>query len=245
QASTMRLPSQGPRDDGGVRLTVFGIRMDPSRGSDVIEVHDRYYILATSDRVDDRTRVLKNGETFAVLDRRGEAHALGRGELGLFVRGTRMLSRLELEIDGHRPLLLASTLRCDAALLTVDLTNPDVRRGEQLVLENGWLHVERTLELLDGGLDEQIVVTSYAQVPAEARIDLIADADFADIFEVRGFERRRAGERLPVPPEPDALVFAYRGLDGVERRTRVWCEPAARRSDDRLFVDLQLAPRES
>ena len=38
---------------------------------ELIRVEHRFYILATSARVDDRTRVLKDGDTFAVLDRYG------------------------------------------------------------------------------------------------------------------------------------------------------------------------------
>jgi hypothetical protein len=47
---------------------------------DVILVEDQYYILATSSLADDRTRVLKHGETFAVFDRYGDIQPLGLGE---------------------------------------------------------------------------------------------------------------------------------------------------------------------
>jgi len=213
--------------------------------SDLIEVHDRFYILATSDRLDERTRVLKSGDTFAVLDRRGDAHPIGRGEQGLFVRGTRFLSRLELGLAGSRLLLLASSVRGDSAALTVHQTNPDVRRGEGGGLDRGWLHVVRTIALLDGGLDQRIEITNFGMAPVEATLLLDADADFADIFEVRGFRRARRGERLAPAPEPGALSFGYRGLDGVERTTRVACQPAARSADGRLALDVRLAPRES
>src|SRR5690606_36652522 len=56
--------------------------------------------------------------------------------------------------------------------------------------------------------------------PVEAPIGFRFDADFADIFEVRGLRRERRGERLPDVPGSDYLI-AYRGLDGVERRTRL------------------------
>ena len=39
---------------------------------DVIQFKDQFYILATSSLMDDRTRVLKHGETFAVFDRYGD-----------------------------------------------------------------------------------------------------------------------------------------------------------------------------
>jgi glycogen debranching enzyme len=51
------------------------------------------------------------------------------------------------------------------------------------------------------------------------------DADFADIFEVRGTKRERKGDRLPNQIDGDAAILAYRGLDGVFRRTRIEFSP--------------------
>src|ERR671919_2530562 len=90
---------------------------------DVIRVEDQYYILATSPLADDRTRVLKHGETFAVFDRYGDIQPIGLGEQGLYHEGTRFLSRLVLRVGRRRPLLLSSTVKEDNALLAVDLTN--------------------------------------------------------------------------------------------------------------------------
>jgi hypothetical protein len=73
---------------------------------DVICVEDQYYILATSPLADDRTRVLKQGETFAVFDRYGDIQALGLGQRGLFHENTRFLSRFVLRVGRNRPLLL-------------------------------------------------------------------------------------------------------------------------------------------
>ena len=50
---------------------------------DVIQVENQFYVLATSSLADDRTRVLKCGETFAVLNRLGDVEALGLGEQGI------------------------------------------------------------------------------------------------------------------------------------------------------------------
>jgi len=66
--------------------------------SDVIRVADRFYVLASSSRLDDRTQVLKDGETFAVLDRYGDIAPVGAGDLGLYHEGTRFLSRLHLTL---------------------------------------------------------------------------------------------------------------------------------------------------
>ena len=69
---------------------------------DVIRVNDQFYILSTSSMADDRTRVLKQGDTFAVFDRHGDMRPVGHGVQGLYHEGTRFLSRWELSI-GQRP----------------------------------------------------------------------------------------------------------------------------------------------
>jgi len=45
---------------------------------EIIQVKDQYYIQAASCLADDRTRVLKQGETFAVFDCRGDIQPIGR-----------------------------------------------------------------------------------------------------------------------------------------------------------------------
>jgi hypothetical protein len=51
---------------------------------EVIRVRDEFYIRSSSPRVDVRTRVLKQGGTFAVFDRFGDIETFGTGELGLY-----------------------------------------------------------------------------------------------------------------------------------------------------------------
>src|SRR5690242_1070034 len=102
--------------------------------TDVIEVESQFYIRAESSLADSRTLVLSHGDTFAVFDRYGDIQTLGSGQQGLFHRETRHLSRLELRIQGVRPLLLSSTVREDNVVLAADLTNPDMQlpSGESL-----------------------------------------------------------------------------------------------------------------
>src|SRR5579862_3216435 len=104
---------------------------------EVIEVGDQYYILAKSALADDRTHVLKHGDTFAVFDRYGDIQPVGLGEQGIFHGGTRYLSRLTLQIAGHRPMLLSSSVREDNAILAVDLSNPDINDKNTLLLPRG------------------------------------------------------------------------------------------------------------
>ena len=70
-------------------------------------------------------RILKHGNTFAVLNNFGDMTAEPGSPDGLYYRDTRFLSQLELRLNGHRPLLLSSTPGEDNSLLPVDLANTD------------------------------------------------------------------------------------------------------------------------
>ncbi|ROR32797.1 glycogen debranching N-terminal domain-containing protein [Inmirania thermothiophila] len=211
---------------------------------DLVWLDNDVYVRATSSRVDDRTRTLKHGPSFGVFDRYGDIQPVGTGEQGLYHRDTRHLSRLELLIgDGVRPFLLNSTVTEDNERLVVDLANPDLVEDGRLVLHKGSVHIFRSKLLWEGSCHELMRLRSYAPHPVRLRLTVLVEADFADIFEVRGRDRPRRGEQRPPQRLADGLLLAYRGLDGVERRTRIRAHPAPTRvEDDRLVFELALAP---
>ena len=100
-----------------------------------------YHILAASSRADERTRVLKHGDTFAVFDHYGDIKPGGLGEEGLYHEGTRFLSCLVLELAGARPFFLSSTVQDEEDQLAVALTNPDMLRNGQVQVPLGTLHL--------------------------------------------------------------------------------------------------------
>jgi glycogen debranching enzyme len=212
---------------------------------DVIRVADQYYIHATSSLADDRRRVLKQDETFAVFDRYGDIQALGLGEQGLYHEGTRFLSRFVLRLGRNRLLLLSSTVRDDNALLTVDLTNPDFTVDGQVAIPQGTVHIFRTKFLWQGMCYERLQIYNYGLTPLEIPLHLHVDADYVDIFEVRGFRRERRGSKLEAVVKDDGLLLGYVGFDGVSRRTRLHCSPApAEVLDSELRFAIKLPPKE-
>jgi glycogen debranching enzyme len=213
---------------------------------DVIRLHDQYYILATSSRADDRTRVLKHGDTFAVFDHFGDVVPFGLGEQGLYHEGTRYLSRFDLRLNGARPLLLSSSVREDNDLFVVDLTNPDIPLGADTVFRRDVLHIVRSAFLWDAVCYQRLQVTNHGLDPATLRLTLYVDADFADIFEVRGTTRAQRGRRHEPARDAHTLVLSYDGLDGVTRRTVVSCSVAADAIDGReIAFGLTLPPQGS
>lgn len=219
----------------------------PEPVTEVIRVRDQYYILATSALADDRMRVLKHGETFAVFDLHADLRRLGRGEQGLYHKGTRYLSRSVLHLGEERPILLGSTVSEDNVLLAVDLTNPDLTTGNGTFLPGGALHIFRSLFLWEGVSYERLRVFNYADTEVEVDLTLEFGADFADIFEVRGMSRERRGTLHEPESSSNSILVRYEGLDGVERRTRIEVTPEgeADGSEIRLHAALPVqAPKE-
>ncbi len=211
---------------------------------DVIRVADQFYILATSSLADNRMPVLKHGETFAVFDRYGDIQPLGLGEQGIYHEGTRFLSRLLLRVAQSRPLFLSSTVKEDNALLVVDLTNPDLTLNERVSVPRGTLHIFRTKFLWAGACYERLRIFNYGLEPIDMPLSLQFDADFADIFEVRGLRREHRGRRLEGVIEDGSIHLAYEGLDGVVRHTRLDCYPRpAEVSGAELRFDVRLPPK--
>lgn len=61
---------------------------------------EEWYILAVASPVDERRRVLKDNETFAVFDRFGDAQSIGLGEEGIYYGDTCFLSHFEMQLSG-------------------------------------------------------------------------------------------------------------------------------------------------
>jgi len=197
-----------------------------SRVGDVLAVDNEYYVRATSGLADHRTRVLKYGDTFAVFNRYGDIEALGPLQFGLFHSESRHLSRMALYVNDRQPQLLGSTVRQDTALLAVDLTNLDETLGPEGQqagpLQRGMIHIFRS-SLLDQATCHQLVrLINYGSENVSVSVTLHFDADFVDIFEVRGSKRERRGEILPTQIKPQEVLLSYRGLDKVVRGTRLY-----------------------
>jgi glycogen debranching enzyme len=204
-----------------------------------------YYITTKASPADDRTRVLKYGKLFAIFDHYGDVEPVGLGEEGIFFEGTRFLSELALYIGEQRPLLLSSTVREDNSLFTADLTNVDIARDGQVAIPRGTVHVTRSKFLWRSVCYERINVANYGLDPIQIPFRMDFDADFADIFEVRGARRARRGQRLDTAVEGDTVTLSYRGLDGIVRRTRIWClPPPTAISSTSCHFDLSLQPRQ-
>ena len=196
---------------------------------DDLLVGDRYYILASSVAADLPKIVLKHDDAFLVADRRGNFPYLPGGEFGFYVDGTRFLRRLELRLGHQQPLLLNAAIAADSLQGVIELTNPDLLDDGRVVLPRHTLRLSRTVTLYGQQLTHTLALESFAAEPMQLAVVWEFGADFADVFEVRGFRRAQRGADLPPRCTDDTVELRYRGLDGAVRTTRLAFTPAPAR----------------
>jgi glycogen debranching enzyme len=184
-----------------------------------------FYIGATEQPASRPTRVLKYGDSFIVLDSRGDITAASRGSAGLFHCDTRYLSRLEVLVNETHPLLLGSNLRDDNSAFFVDLTNPDLHADQHLLLEKDTVHILRTIFLWRGTAYQRLAVRNYGDRAVDLRLSVLFENDFADLFEVRGSHRDRRGTAAATLRGDEQALLIYQGLDGKTRRTALTFDP--------------------
>ena len=171
----------------------------------------------------DRTQpalTLKDDDLFLITDMLGNISGCSLDEtissLGLFCRDTRFLSRLELQIAGRSPILLTCNADKGFALSAL-CTNPTIPN-----INAETISIQREI-VLNGGLFEELTIHNYNTIPVSFELSLSFDADFSDLFEIRGFRRQQRGRLLrlaqlesqDIPTPVNSLTLAYQGLDGA------------------------------
>lgn len=183
-------------------------------------------------------RVIKENDLFLLTDTNGnipENHPYG---LGLYTKDTRFLSKLDLKINGEDPILLSSDAdqNYKADIL---LTNPHMEEDGELILWRESVEIERTRFIYDDVLYEEIKVKNYFPKPVNFEISIHADADFLDMFVVRGFQNGDLGSRTGQTTEGNTLSFHYAGADNVERSTLITWDKEAKKVDEKGKIDFE------
>ena len=184
--------------------------------------------------------VTREGDLFQVSSRQGD-FVPEEGPFGLFARDTRYLSRFELRLNGAKPQLLAST----AAENYVQRVFLQAGVQDHMFYQSK-VGMQRHRVIHQGVMYERIRVTNAEPRPVALQLELRFDADFVDLFEVRGTSRTARGERWVPRLEGAAVTLGYRGLDLIERHTALRFAPVpARLTSEQANWDLTLAPKES
>jgi glycogen debranching enzyme len=178
--------------------------------------------------------VLKDGDVFFLTEPDGQVPPVPGHGFGLYYHDCRFLSGYRLQLAGMVPLVLGATAKggCDAVF---ELTNEDGAAAEQDVIPKETLGIrwERSLDGTTLRLDERFTLRNWSREAVDVALEVQLDADFLDVFAVRGLLPEQQGTRHPPAWEEDRLVFRYDGADGITRTLRVSFSPGMERHGDR------------
>ncbi len=187
-------------------------------------------------------QTILEGSTFCICDELGDVRDTTHG---LFADDTRFLSRLELTIDGKRPLLLSSgTVEYFSAAYF--LRNP---LTDRLPLDSVLIKRER---FVGEGMQDHIELTNTTTKTLEFRLDVALAADFADIISVKEWDFSLGDPTHAKPlPSPVAAEYDERNNqfvlvdpDGFGQ-TQVIFSEYGNSNGTGIGYDLTLAPRET
>ncbi len=186
---------------------------------------------------------LIRGRTFLVSDRSGNLMPPGAPHVGLFREDTRYLSQIELLVNGHPPVVLSATTE-GAYANRVELTVKGSVPGEGLDLPVNTVFVHREQILESEGLFDILQIQNFHSERAHLVVEITYNADFMDIFQVRGIIRGKSGRYFAPLISEARMTFVYEGLDERVRTTALSFDPTPTRiSGHTARWELDLEPR--
>ncbi len=165
-------------------------------------------------------RVIKHNDLFLLTDAHGDVPG-NRAQDGLYMKDTRFLSRMELTLNGKRPLLLSSAAD-ENYVARIRLTNEHEETNGEVKLWRESVELIRERFIYADVLYENVIMTNFSTKELRFELGLSFDADFKDMFLVRGFQPSdKLGEVTERGAGATSWHAAYEGADGLRRSTAV------------------------
>jgi glycogen debranching enzyme len=197
----------------------------------------------TAPREPHRQFALKHGDCFVVTDAYGDIR--GRGD-GLFRDDTRVLSYFQLLVGERAPSLLGASLSQDNMVFTANLTNLPLTTPEGRPTPQGVIHIERSRLLWEDRMYERLTLSNYVEREVLIPLTLRFEADFRDMFEVRGSARSKRGRNYDAETYGDSVTLRYEGLDKLIRHSTIsFSSPPEHISPDQADFLVKLPKRGS
>jgi glycogen debranching enzyme len=175
---------------------------------------------------------LIDGKTFLSTVVSGDIMPPGAPDVGFFHDDTRFLSELELRVEGQRTIVLSAATEKTYAS-QIELTTGNIALRESYEVPENTIHIRREQLLASDVFFDQVSFDNFDLRDVTFEVDMRFDADFVDVFQVRGCERDRCGQYYRPIVRGNTLTFHYRGLDGLVRQTVIEMNPPPDRIDGR------------
>ena len=167
---------------------------------------------------------LIDGKTFLSTILSGDLMPPGAPDVGFFHDDTRFLSRLELRVGGYRTVVLSSSTE-QTFVSQIELTTGHTTLRETYEIPENTVHIRREQLLASDTFYDYLTFENFNFHEVMLAIEIAFEADFMDVFQVRGVSRDRLGHYYKPVIHPDSIIFHYCGLDGVARDTTIRFSP--------------------
>jgi glycogen debranching enzyme len=167
---------------------------------------------------------LIEGKTFLSTTFAGDIMPPGAPDAGFFYNDTRFLSRLELRVGGHRTVVLSSSEEQTFAS-QIELTTGQSTLRDSYEIPENTIHIRREQTLGSDIFYDTLTFENFNFNDLELVIELAYEADFMDVFQVRGVARQELGHYYKPHVTRDSIVFYYHGRDGIARKTLIRLAP--------------------
>lgn len=125
-----------------------------------------------------------------------------------------------MRVNGEQLVYLSHEERGQGNSCVFSMTNRDIPTLDgNGRIQRDTLLIRRVLTLYKDNIYEQLEFTNYDVIDHEIEVTQLMTTAFDDIFEVRGVRRIQRGALEPALISEHGLVFEYRGLDGITRKT--------------------------
>ena len=185
---------------------------------------------------------LIDGKTFLSTRLAGDIVPAGATDVGFFHDDTRFLSCLELRVGGRPTMVLSSNTERTFAS-QIELTTEPIRIRDSFEIPENTIHIRRQQLLKAETMFDRLSLVSFNREDVEVRVELRFDADFVDVFQVRGTTREISGTYYRPLRTDEGLSLYYLGRDNVLRQTRIkFSPPPAQILEKSAVWDVQLSP---
>ncbi len=188
--------------------------------------------------------VIKENDLFLLSNKNGDIEAGNPHGHGLYSKDTRFLSQFGLLINGKKPILLISEDDRNY-YSTVLLTNPHMEHNGDIELWRESIQIKRERFIHADILYEKINLTNFSPKTVSFSLSILFDADFADMFIVRGYQNGTVGRKTGSIIGDRQVIIGYEGADQINRATKIiWDMDAISHTDNQINFNFQLNTQE-
>lgn len=213
---------------------------EPSEREGIREAWDIYKKHTLSNSIINEM-VIRDNELAFITQEDGEIPIKENYGYGLYYHDCRYLSGFLMRLMDTPPTqVLSSNERGFSSTLMV--TNPEMKDCTGVTIAKETL-LGTIATVIPGCIRQSHTIRNFNTFPVTLNLTFEFDADFADMFTIRGIYPPTTAEVLPVRYDGKNLYLSYEGEDKLHRNTIITFEPSPTRIEGKVCnFELKIAP---